>query len=74
MDDAVCAENVDRNQSAVEVDSGPLECDANSQALLVTKVLLGLVESRDGVAVKYTASWVEVVRDVVQKNAFQDFL
>jgi hypothetical protein len=24
--------------------------------------------------VKHTASWVEVVRDVVQKNAFQDFL
>jgi len=74
VDDAVCAEDVDRYQPAVEVDGGSLQCDPNGQALLVAEVLLGLVKGGDGVAVKDTASWVEVVGDMVQKNALQDLL
>jgi hypothetical protein len=74
MDDAVCAEDVDSDQPAVEVDGRALKSDADSQALLVSEVVLGLVKSGDSVAVEHTAGWVEVVRDVVLKNALQDLL
>jgi hypothetical protein len=74
VDYAICAEDVDSDQPAVEVDGWALECDANGQALLVAKVMLGFEERRDSVAVEHAAGWIEIVRDMVFENTFQDLL
>lgn len=49
VNDAVGAEDVDGYKTAVEVDRGALERDANSEALRVSEVLTGCVQGWDGV-------------------------
>lgn len=73
--DAVCAEDVDGDELAVEVYGGALEGDAHGEALLVAEELVGgLVEGGDGVGVQDAAGGVEVVADMVEEDAFEDFL
>ena len=49
MNHTIGAEDVDGYKTAVEVDRGALERDANSEALRMPEVLAGCVESWNGV-------------------------
>ena len=71
VDNAVSAKDVDGHQLAVEVDGRTSQSDADSQALLVAK-LLGLEQSGNGVAVQDTVGRIEVRADMVQKDILED--
>jgi hypothetical protein len=71
VDNAVCGEDVDGNEAAVEVYGGALEGDAHGETLGVAEVMGWLVECGDGVAAEDAAGGVEVVGDVVEEDVLE---
>jgi len=66
VDDSVCAENVDGNNARVEVEGQTSETEVDAESLRgVSRQVLALHKSRDGVSDEDSTSRVEVVTDVV---------
>lgn len=66
VDDSVCTENVDGNDTGVEVEGQALEAEVDAESLRgLAGQVLTLHESGDGVSDKDSASRVKVITDVV---------
>ena len=74
MDDSIGTEDIDGNNSAVEVDSQAFETDVGAQTLRLATNAFASEQAGNGVDSKDAPSWVKVGRDMVGKYFLQILL
>ena len=74
MDDSVGTKNVNGDDAAVKIDSQASETNVGAQALRLATNTFTSKQSGNCMCDKDPTSWVEVPRDMIGEDLFQDFL